>query len=141
MKSFKQFWLAVLLMVLASFANAQDAVKVVYHLNEGLAQAARALGNIRNHLEADPTAKIVVVTHGAGIEFLLEGAKTPTNQPFSGLIGEMAGKGVEFRVCRNTLVTRKIEPSSVVLEATIVPSGVAEVAKLQAKSGFVYLRP
>ena len=27
------------------------------------------------------------------------------------------------------------------MEAKVVPSGVAEVAKLQAKEGFVYLRP
>jgi intracellular sulfur oxidation DsrE/DsrF family protein len=27
------------------------------------------------------------------------------------------------------------------MEASVVPSGVAEVAILQAKSGFVYLRP
>lgn len=141
MKSFVKYLIASLFSLCALFAHADEPVKVVYHLNEGVAQAARAINNIRNHLEADPTAKIIVVTHGAGIDFLLEGAKTPTNQPFSGLIGELAGKGVEFRVCRNTLVTRKIEPSSVVLEATIVPSGVAEVAKLQAKSGFVYLKP
>jgi intracellular sulfur oxidation DsrE/DsrF family protein len=29
----------------------------------------------------------------------------------------------------------------VVMEASVVPSGVAEVARLQAKEGFVYLRP
>jgi intracellular sulfur oxidation DsrE/DsrF family protein len=50
-------------------------IKVVYHLSEGIPQASRAIGNIRNHLAADPTAKIVVVTHGLGIDFLLDGAK------------------------------------------------------------------
>ena len=34
-----------------------------------------------------------------------------------------------------------IDPSKVVMEAKIVPSGVAEVARLQAKEGFVYLKP
>jgi len=34
-------------------------IKVVYHLSEGIPQASRAIGNIRNHLAADPTAKIV----------------------------------------------------------------------------------
>jgi uncharacterized protein len=29
----------------------------------------------------------------------------------------------------------------VIEEASLVPSGVAEVARLQAKEGFVYLRP
>jgi intracellular sulfur oxidation DsrE/DsrF family protein len=48
---------------------------------------------------------------------------------------------VEFRVCNNTLVSRKIDASKIAMEATIVPSGVSEVATLQAKQGFVYLRP
>ena len=120
---------------------ADEPVKVVYHLSEGLAQASRAMSNIRNHLDADPTAKIVVVTHGSGIEFLLEGAKDAKGQSYAGSIGELANRGVQFRVCNNTLVTRGIPRDKVVLEATVVPSGVAEVARLQAKEGYVYLHP
>ncbi|MEY4732771.1 MAG: hypothetical protein RLZZ464_837 [Pseudomonadota bacterium] len=116
-------------------------IKVVYHLSEGIPQASRAIGNIRNHLNADPTAKIVVVTHGLGIDFLLDGATNQMDQPFAGSVSELVGKGVEFRVCNNTLTTRKISVDKVLMEAKVVPSGVAEVAKLQAKEGFVYLRP
>jgi intracellular sulfur oxidation DsrE/DsrF family protein len=120
---------------------AMAQVKVVYHINEGVAQAHRAMGNIRNHLAADPTAKITVVTHGPGIDFLLDGATNPNGESFVGSIGDLASKGVEFKVCNNTLVTRKIAKDRVVMEASVVPSGVAEVALLQARSGFVYLRP
>jgi intracellular sulfur oxidation DsrE/DsrF family protein len=116
-------------------------IKVVYHLSEGIPQASRAIGNIRNHLNADPTAKIVVVTHGLGIDFLLDGATNQMDQPFAGSVSDLVGKGVEFRVCNNTLVSRKISSDKVQMEAKVVPSGVAEVAKLQAKEGFVYLRP
>jgi intracellular sulfur oxidation DsrE/DsrF family protein len=132
-----------LLIFLAAFATSVcwAQVKVVYHLSEGIPQAARSMANIRNHLTADPTAKIVVVTHGPGIDFLLDGAKNPKGQPFSGDIGELAGRGVEFRVCNNTLITRDISKDKVAMEAQIVPSGVAEVARLQAKEGFVYLHP
>jgi intracellular sulfur oxidation DsrE/DsrF family protein len=135
----KKFILLAVGFLLAATSWAQ--VKVVYHLNEGIPQASRAIGNIRNHLAADPAAKIVVVTHGQGIDFLLDGATNPANQPFAGSIGELAGRGVEFRVCNNTLVTRNIAKDRVVMEASVVPSGVAEVARLQAKEGFVYLRP
>lgn len=135
---------AVLAMCFATSFGAQaadDAIKTVYHLSEGIPQASRAVNNIRNHLAADPTAKIVVVTHGLGIDFLLQGATNQMEQPFAGAIGDLAAKGVEFRVCNNTLVSRKIDPSKVAMEAKIVPSGVAEVAKLQAREGFVYLKP
>jgi intracellular sulfur oxidation DsrE/DsrF family protein len=133
--------LFVLLLGLWVSGLALAQIKVVYHLSEGIPQASRAIGNIRNHLNADPTAKIVVVAHGLGIDFLLDGATNQLDQPFAGGVSDLANKGVEFRVCNNTLVSRKIAADKVVMDAKVVPSGVAEVAKLQAKEGYVYLRP
>ena len=120
---------------------AMAEVKVVYHLSEGIPQAARALGNIRNHLAADPTAKVVVVSHGLGIDFMLDGATNPKGQAFAATVSDLAGKGVEFRVCNNTLQSRNISPDKLLMESKIVPSGVAEVANLQAKEGYVYIHP
>ena len=54
---------------------------------------------------------------------------------------ELVKMGVQFRVCKVTLQRRNIDPKRVIEEATLVPSGVAEVARLQAKEGFVYLKP
>jgi intracellular sulfur oxidation DsrE/DsrF family protein len=132
--------ISLLLALSCSLSWAQD-IKVVYHVNTGVESASAVLGNVRNHLTADPSAKITVVTHGPGIDFLLEGAKDSKGREFSGLVGDLAGKGVQFRVCNNTLTSRNIDPGKVVMEAKIVPSGVAEVARLQAKEGFVYLKP
>jgi uncharacterized protein len=144
-KKLHSIWLAFVLALLPALGGiaraADEPVKVVYHMSEGVQQASRAIGNIRNHLNADPSAKIVVVTHGPGIDFLLEGAENAQGTKFAGPIGELANRGVEFRVCNNTLVTRKINKNQVVMEAKVVPSGVAEVARLQAREGFVYLRP
>jgi len=122
-------------------AAQDDPVKVVYHVSEGTDQATAALRNIRNHLAADPTAKIVVVTHAAGIDFLLDGAKDKNNNLFDANVQELVKQGVEFRVCRVTLDRRMIDPKRVIEEAKLVPSGVAEVARLQAKEGYVYLKP
>jgi intracellular sulfur oxidation DsrE/DsrF family protein len=136
----KTLGISLLLALSCSMSWAQD-IKVVYHVNTGIESASAVLGNVRNHLTADPSAKITVVTHGPGIDFLLEGAKDAKGREFSGLVGDLAGKGVQFRVCNNTLVSRNIDAGKVVMEAKIVPSGVAEVARLQAKEGFVYLKP
>lgn len=116
-------------------------IKVVYHLSEGILQASRAMGNIRNHLTADPTVKIVVVAHGLGIDFLLDGAANQMDQALAGSVSDFYNKGVEFRVCNNTLVSRKIPIDKLLMEAKVVPAGVSEVATLQAKQGCVYLRP
>lgn len=126
----------------ATTVTATEApIKVVYHLNEGNAQASRALSNIRNHLEADPTVKIVVVAHGAGVDFLLDAAQDAQGRAYTGPIAELANRGVEFRVCNNTLVVRGIAKEKVALEASIVPAGVAEIARLQFREGFAYFRP
>lgn len=116
-------------------------IKVVYHLTEGLEEAVRALRNIRNHLDADPSARIVVVTNGAGIDFLLEGAQDKNGNPFEVTVQTLVTQHVEFRACRNTFTQRNIDPSKLLPEATLVPSGVAEAARLQAHEGFAYLRP
>lgn len=134
--------LATFVAVLAFAATAAEGpVKVVYHLADGAEQSSRAIQNIRNHLDADSTVKIVVVGNGAGIDFMLEGARDANGQPYAGYIGELTNRGVQFRVCENTLEARGIAKEKVVLEAALVRSGVAEVARLQAREGFVYLRP
>lgn len=130
------------LMMTMSFSSVQaQDMKVAYHVNTGVETAAAMLGNVRNHLNADPSAKIVVVTHGQGIDFLLDGAKDSKGREFSGMVAGLASSGVQFRVCNNTLTSRNIDAGKVSMEAKIVPSGVAEVARLQAKEGFVYLKP
>lgn len=116
-------------------------VKAAYHINEGTEKATDLLRNVRNHINADPKAKIVVVGHGKGIDFMLEGAEDKNKNPFNVTMEDLASKGVEFRVCNNTLVSRKIDKSKVVSPATIVPSGVAEIARLQRQEGYGYVKP
>lgn len=114
--------------------------KVVYHINDS-ENAMIALRNVQNHINASKDAHIAVVTHGKGIDFLLAGAQDKTGNPYEPVVQDLKGKGVDFRVCNNTLKSRKLEASAVIPEASIVPSGVAEIGRLQAKEGYVYLKP
>ena len=146
MKQIRRVLIALLLpfgiaFFLTAHAVGKQPIKVVYHLTEGIDQAAHAMGNIRNHLQSDPTVKIVVVGNGPGIDFMLEGAKDRNGNPFDATIEDLVSKGVKFRVCGNTLTAGRIDRSRVLPEATIVPAGVAEVARLEAREGYVYLRP
>ena len=115
-------------------------IKTVYHVNDSTVATA-AMNNVKNHLGADPTAKISVVTHGKGIDFLLDGAADKDGNPYNIKVEELLAKGVDFRVCNNTLVSRKIDPKTVLSGAIIVPSGVAELGKLQSAQGYVYIKP
>jgi len=115
-------------------------IKTVYHVNDST-NAMLAMNNIRNQLAASPKDQVVVVTHGKGIDFLLEDATDKDGNPYKVRVDELAAKNVDFRVCNNTLTSRKIDPKTVLPGAHIVPSGVAEVAKLQAREGYTYIKP
>jgi len=119
----------------------EPPVKVVYDVSEGLDQASRALVNVRNELRAEPNSKIVVVTHGDGVKFLLDGAVDSRGRQFEAIVSALASQGVEFRVCNNTLNGLNIPASKVILEAKVVPSGVAEVARLQSRESYAYIHP
>jgi len=126
------------------FTNVKSNVaedKVVYHVNDTGAQATNALRNIGNHLEVNPKAKIVVVTHAQGVDFLFEGAQDKNGNPYSVAVEELKQRGVEFDVCEITLRNRKLSKSKFIPEAVFVPSGVAEITRLQQREGYAYLRP
>ncbi|AVA37356.1 MAG: hypothetical protein COC14_10765 [Burkholderiaceae bacterium] len=116
-------------------------VKVVYQLSEGIDQAVRAMANLRNHLNAAPDTKIVVVAFGYGIDFLVEGAKDSRGNTFEAPVAALASSGVEFRVCHNTLAARHISEQNLLMDAKVVPAGVVEVARLQFDEGYAYLKP
>ena len=128
----------------AGGGNTRDNVapdKVVYHINDTGAQATAALRNIGNHLEVNPKAHIVVVTHAQGVDFLMEGAKDKNGNPYNIRVEELKAQGIEFDVCEITLRNRKMKKSQFVPEVTFVPSGVAEITRLQQREGYAYLRP
>ena len=115
--------------------------KVVYHLNSGLEQASDGLRNIRNHLEVNPKAQIVVVAHALGVDYLMKGAKDRNGNPYDVAVEQLALQGVRFDVCEITLRNRKLSREQFIPEALFVPSGVAEITRLQQREGYAYLRP
>lgn len=123
----------------AAAPAAGDEIKVVYHINDA-SVARAAMNNVNNELNASPSDKIVVVTHGKGIDFLLNDAKDDKGA-FEPQVAALKNRGVDFRVCNNTLQRRKIDPKGLVSDVKIVPAGVAEIARLQAKEGFAYIKP
>lgn len=125
----------------ACAATKDDPIKIVYHFDSGFEQATKGLRNIKNHLDVDPTTKIVVVAHAQGVQFLLDGATNATGNPFNIPVEDLAARGVEFRVCEITLKSNKIDPKKLLPQTKLVPSGVVEIGRLQAREGFAYLKP
>ncbi len=128
---------------IALAAGAGDVQKVVYHINYGdetLLNAA--LGNAKNHIAAVGKDKIdmKIVMHGNGVDLL---KIANNNLDMQQKVINLKKDGVDFEVCKNTLTGKKINYKNDlfdVSEKDIVPSGVAEVANLQAK-GYAYIKP
>ena len=133
-------WCAVLLFALVP-ARADEPIKVVYHVMDTEAQGTLAMGNIRNHLRADPSVKITLVALFKGIDLLLEGTADKNGNPYALAIEELAGKGVQFDICKNSMDFFKVNPGQVLPQVKVIPSGVAEIARLQAQEHYVYIKP
>jgi intracellular sulfur oxidation DsrE/DsrF family protein len=130
--------LSTILGAASLLAQAQDAV--VYHIDNAATQAVKGLRNVRNHLAVDPQARITVVTHANGVDFLMDGAKDPSGGEFAGPVSALTAQGVKFEVCEITLKNRNLKKEQFLQEASFTPSGVVRLAKLQ-KAGAAYIKP
>ena len=135
--------------------NGYGKQKVVYHINyDNPKQQAGALRNIQNHINAvgKENLEIRVVLHGNGLALLLEPDSLEkltkfkhanADEKMTARIDGLKAQGVSFNVCANTVRGRKVDMETDLYnvdQKDIVPSGVAEVAKLQ-QEGFVYIKP
>ncbi|MCU7803204.1 MAG: DsrE family protein [Candidatus Thiodiazotropha sp. (ex Lucinoma borealis)] len=143
-----------MLVVSVAMAGSYGKQKVVYHINyDNPKTQAGALRNIQNHINAvgAENLELKVVLHGKGVSLLLEpDAAMETKLALGNATDEIQAKisglkeqGVGFHVCANTLKGKKViltEHLYDTSESDVVPSGVAELAKLQAE-GYTYIKP
>ncbi|KUO57106.1 MAG: hypothetical protein APF80_05395 [Alphaproteobacteria bacterium BRH_c36] len=141
------------LMTIAASAGVQAAddarygkQKVVYHINlpggDGGKYYAGSLRNIQNHIDAvgKDNIEVKVVMHGNGVDLLKQAKSDLTLQ---GNVSNLKTQNVKFEVCANTLKGRKIDKDKDLFEVydeDIVPSGVAELSRLQ-QIGYTYVKP
>jgi hypothetical protein len=147
---------ALVVSLLAFGAQAQDGAeadqerygtqKVVYHINGTGGEESKAykgaMRNIQNHINAvgAENLDIVVVMHGNGLGLV---ANAKEDSGLQTTIASLKGQNVRFHVCNNTLNGRDISYENDlydVWEEDIVPSGVAELSRLQ-QMGYTYIKP
>ncbi|MFK7964242.1 MAG: DsrE family protein [Burkholderiaceae bacterium] len=150
--------LALTLIATPEPADAQSRYgkqKVVYHINyDNPKRQKGALINIQNHINAvgKENLDLKVVLHGNGLALLLEPDSLPQLKRFkhanadlnmTARVDELKLQGVEFNVCQNTIKGRKVDLANDMYDVDdqdVVPSGVAEVARLQ-QMGYAYIKP
>ncbi|MDJ0387087.1 DsrE family protein [Roseomonas sp. E05] len=99
------------------------------------------LGNIRNHINAvgKDHVQIRVVDHSSGVELF---KLANHDKALAAKMDALRADGVRFLICANTLNAAHIDWHQLhgVSEEDIVPSGVAEIARLEGM-GYVYIHP
>ena len=126
----------------AAYAGSYGTQKVVYHVNyKDVKRQKAALRNIQNHINAvgAKNLDLRVVMHGGGFTMLQAANKDLEMQ---NKIISLKEQGVKFQMCANTIRGKKLDKKSLfgLKDSDIVPSGVAEIAHLEAE-GFSYIRP
>lgn len=120
--------------------------KVIYHLTESggyLGQKYRNwLNNMENHYAAlkPGELELVVIMNGDGVDLLSAAA---SDEKLARRIDDLKAKGARFLVCRNTLISRGIDPQKDlygVRTEDLIGAGVAQIALLE-RQGFGYLKP
>ncbi|AEI52192.1 DsrE family protein [Runella slithyformis] len=120
--------------VTGSFAQTKEH-RIVFHLATSDTLAQKALvKQVANVLEYWNTAKIEVVVHNNGINFMKQ-----DEARFAKEIAALKQRGVVFAVCENTMKQRKIEKSQILPSAVFVPVGLAEIV-LRQEEGWSYIK-
>ncbi len=100
----------------------------------------RLLRHVAAHIEAtNGQVEIRVVSFASGVK-LFQMAKT--DAALAASLDKLRAKGVRFMLCRNTMKGMGLRPEDLygVKGEDVVPSGVAELARLQGL-GYVYIHP
>ena len=115
--------------------------KVVYHLNEGGVDRAKAvLVNIENHVHVvgwNSIEALELVVHGPALRTFLARDIDPDVR---GKLETLMAGGLKLGACQITMARQKIDFKDLIQGVTAVPSGVARVMELQ-EAGYAYVKP
>ncbi len=114
-------------------------LKAVLHVDrENQGNLLTAMNNIQNLFAqvGAENASVCVVANGTAVNLF----QRERPEPYSEDIEKLAGLGVRFLLCRNSLKGMDIPESSLLDACTVVPAGILELVKLQME-GYAYVKP
>lgn len=129
----------LLLVLFTAFASGQVVStaehKILFQLTDGEPEVHKKfIRQLNNVLTAAPNAKIEVVTHGMGVDLLLNNNKALEND-----LQKLVDKGVVFVVCENTMKQRDLKKEQFLPLAGFVPAAIIELVMKQ-EAGWIYIK-
>jgi len=112
---------------------------VVFHIDSD-EHTNRSLRQISRHREAHPEIPLRVILIASGVRPALVDAKDPNGGLYSAQIEQLLAQGVRIFACENTLLSFNLTVDDLTFGIETVPSGVAELGRLQSEDGFAYIK-
>ncbi len=113
--------------------------KVVFHIDwdnkEALIMALNNVENLLKEVSAEE-ATIYLVANGVAVKLFQRERATE----YAPRIQNLSGDGVHFLVCNNSLNNLGIKGEELLGPCQVVPAGIVELIRLQAK-GCAYIKP
>ena len=127
----------VTLFAVVGAAPAPEKHRVVFQVvSDGDEQWDAVLGNVENLREAfgPGNTEVAVIAHGKGLGLVMA-----ANNKHAERMMTLAGGGVAFVACENTMRKKKVTKGQLLPFVTTVDSGVAEVVRKQ-EQGWSYIK-
>ncbi len=124
----------------AVYAQTTKNLKIVFHVDSPNVQRVEMAFHNAHSVEMHTgTGKVrmVVVANGPAVKFFLRS----TSSEIASQIHNLESTGdVRFHVCEASLKAFHYSPSDVLGDCKVVPAGVIDIARLEAR-GYAYIKP
>ena len=135
-----------LFLVTASFLGCVETIAqslstqgVAVHL-DSITHINRAIRQVERLVDAHPGTPVRLILIASAVEPALEGAMDKNGGLYSAQLEQLLAKGVGIFACETTLTSLSKRPEELTFGVDTVPSGIAELARLQLESDFAYLK-
>jgi intracellular sulfur oxidation DsrE/DsrF family protein len=133
--------LACLALITPMIADSGEASPpgIVFHVDSDQ-RMNRILRQIARHAAGNPTIPSRVILIAEGVRPAIEGAVDANGGDYSAQMEQLLMSGVRIFACENTLTGFNLSSNDLALGIETVPSGVAELGRLQVKEGWGYIK-
>ncbi len=124
---------------LSGLTQAHEPGGVAFHVDSDKTMN-RGLRQITRHLKAHPSIPIRVILIADGVKPALEGATDSNGGLYGAQMEQLLAQNVRIFACGNTLRSFNKSADDLTFGIETVPSGIAELGRLQFELGFSYLK-
>lgn len=129
----------VLLAPIAVYSDDSGAPGIVFHVDSDQ-KMNRVVRQIARHQAGNPTIAARVILIAEGVLPAMEGAVDANGGDYSAQMEQLLMSGVRIFACENTLTSFNLSKDDLALGIETVPSGVAELGRLQVADGWGYIK-